>query len=223
MNWFASNAGLRLISVVLATITWFFVKSVTSDWRIIEAVPLYIHVKPGLTVFQSSTSNVNVTVRGAREDLRQVGRQELSAVLDLTGEDRTGQMTFKITPRMVHPSRRVQVSQVDPPEVLVNLDRIMDRELPVQTQFTGELPVGISVERVLVKPETVKLRGPKSLLESMQAAQTLPVDVSGRRTSFRERVELTPLQFPGVAAQRNWVEVDVRLASGSGRGVELKP
>ena len=61
----------------LATAIWFFVKGITSDWRVIEGVPLEIKAKPGLTVVQSSASTINVTLRGTREDVRQVSRQEL--------------------------------------------------------------------------------------------------------------------------------------------------
>ena len=58
---------------------------------------------------------------------------------------------------------------------------------------------------------------------------TLPIDVTGRRTSFRERVELTPLRLPEEMVERHWVEVDVRIAMAASidtapsRGVEEKP
>ena len=70
---------------------------------------------------------------------------------------------------------------------------------------------------------------PKTLLNGMVNITTLPIDVTGRRTSFRERVELTPLAFPEGLAQRHWVEVDVRIGAGHsvdtapGRGVEQRP
>ena len=48
-NWLRSRAGLKVISLVLAMITWFFVKAVTSDSRLVENVPLEIRVKPGGT------------------------------------------------------------------------------------------------------------------------------------------------------------------------------
>jgi hypothetical protein len=63
----------------------------------------------------------------------------------------------------------------------------------------------------------------------MTSVGTLPIDVTGRRTSFRERVELAPLAFPEGLAQRHWVEVDVRIGAGhsvdnpAGRGVEGVP
>jgi YbbR domain-containing protein len=221
MGWSPNDAALKLVSLVLATCTWFFVKGVTSDWRLIEGVPLEVKAKSRLTVLQTSVSTVNVTVRGTREDVRQVSRQDLSAVVDLTQEDRVGPITVKLTPKSVRHSRRVQVSEIDPAEATVNVDELIERELPVQPQLGGEMPPNLSIERVVTQPETVKVKGPKALLNGMNSITTLPVDVTGRRTSFRERVELTPLAFPEGLAQRHWVEVDVRI--GAGRSVDSTP
>ena len=229
MGWISHNAGLKVVSLVLATCAWFFVKGITSDWRPINGVPLEIKAKPGLTVLATSAATVNVTVRGTREDVRQVSRQDLSAVVDLTGYDRLGPITIRLSPSSVRHSRRVQVTEVDPVEVTVNVDEMVERDLPVQPQFGGELPPNLSVERVITQPETVKVKGPKTLLSGMVNITTLPIDVTGRRTSFRERVELTPLALPEELAQRHWVEVDVRIGAGRsvdtapGRGVEQRP
>jgi YbbR domain-containing protein len=121
------------------------------------------------------------------------------------------------------------VSEIDPAEVTVNVDEMVERELPVQPQLGGEMSPSLSIERVVTQPETVKVKGPKALLNGMKSITTLPVDVTGRRTSFRERVELTPLAFPEGLAQRHWVEVDVRIGTGRSvdttteRGVEQRP
>ena len=228
MRRLTSNAGLKIISLVLAMFTWFFVKGITSDSRTIEGVPLEVKTKSGLAVLQTSASTVSVVVRGTREDVRQVSRQDLSATVDLTRDDRHGLIAVKLPPRVVRHSHRVQVTQVVPPEVTVNVDEMIVRELPVQPQFAGELAPGLAIERVITKPEAVEVKGPKTLLNRLSNVTTLPIDVSGRRTSFRERVELTPLQIPEGLAQRHWVEVDVRIGTASvdtmpGRGVEQKP
>jgi hypothetical protein len=82
---------------------------------------------------------------------------------------------------------------------------------------------------VITKPDKVVVKGPKTLLGNMSSIATLPIDVTGRRTSFRERVELTPLRIPEEMAERRWVEVDVRIAvaasidTAPGPGVEEKP
>ncbi len=229
MGWLSNNAGLKVASLVLATCAWFFVKRITSDWRTIDGVPLEVKAEPGVTVLQTSAATVSVTVRGTREDVRQVSRQDLSAVVDLTRDDRRGPITVRLSPSSVRHSQHVQVTEVDPAEVTVKVDEMIGRDLPVQPQFGGELPPNLSVERVITQPETVKVKGPKTLLSGMNSIATLPIDVTGRRTSFRERVELAPLAFPEGLAQRHWVEVDVRIGTGHavdvapGRGIEQRP
>lgn len=229
MGWISNNASLKVVSLVLAVFTWFFVQRITSDSRTINDVPLEVKAKSGLTVLQTSASTVNVTVRGTREDVRQVSALDLSAVVDLTGDDHRGPVTVHLSPSSVRASRRVRVIEIVPSEVTVNVDEMIVRDLPVQPQFGGELPPNLSVERVLTQPETVKVKGPKTLLGGMSSIATLPIDVTGRRTSFRERVELTPLAFPEGLAQRHWVEVDVRIGTGHSidtapvRGTEQRP
>jgi YbbR domain-containing protein len=221
MGWITNNAGLKAVSLVLAIFTWFFVQRITSDSRTINDVPLEVKAKTGLTVLQTSASTVNVTVRGTREDVRQVSQLDLSAVVDLTRDDHRGPITVHLSPSSVRASRRVRVVEIVPSEVTVNVDEMIVRDLPVQPQFGGELPAGFSVERIITQPETVKVKGPKTLLSGMANITTLPIDVTGRSTSFRERVELTPLAFPEGMAQRHWVEVDVRI--GAGRSVDTVP
>jgi len=214
MGWITNDSRLKLVSVVLATFTWFFVKFITSDSRTIEGVPLEVRARTGLTVLQTSANTVNVVVRGTREDVRQVSRQDLSAVVDLSHDERAGPIMVKLTPKSIRHSRGVQISEIDPPEVTVNVDEMIERVLPVKPQFAGELPANLSIERVVTEPSTIQERGPRTLLNGMTSISTLPIDVSGRRTSFRERVELVPLAFPEGLTQRQWVEVDVRIGAG---------
>jgi YbbR domain-containing protein len=142
MGWVTNDARLKLMSLLLATCTWFFVKGITSDWRLIEGVPLEVKARTGLTVLQASAATVNVVVRGTREDVRQVSRQDLSTVVDLSKDNRVGPITVKLTPKSIRHSHGVEVSEIDPAEVTVNVDQMIERELPVQTQLSGEPPVG---------------------------------------------------------------------------------
>ena len=125
MQGLTRNAGLKAISFVLATAIWFFVKGVTSDSRVVAGVPLEFRVKPDLTVLQTNASTVQVTVRGTREDVRQVLQQDLSAVIDLTHYETNGEIAVHLGPRSIRHSRRVQVTEINPSEIIVNLDRVV--------------------------------------------------------------------------------------------------
>jgi YbbR domain-containing protein len=121
MTWISSNAGLKLIALALALVTWFFVRAITSDSRTIERVPLEFRLRPGVIKQNANVETVNIVVRGTREDVRQMTRNELWAVIDLTRETRTGLLTFRLEPRDVHHPRHIQVVDVSPSEVTVRL------------------------------------------------------------------------------------------------------
>jgi YbbR domain-containing protein len=125
-QWLSSPTGLKVVAVVIATFTWFFVKAVTSDSRTVEGVPLEVKVKPGMAVGQTSTRTVNVTVRGTTEDLRLASRNELFAVIDLTGEDAVGRVHAPLRPESIRHPRRVQVIAVDPTNVTVRIEKVAE-------------------------------------------------------------------------------------------------
>jgi YbbR domain-containing protein len=120
-NWLQSTRGLKVISLMLAVFTWLFVKAVTSDSRLVEGVPLEIRVGPGMAIANTSVKTVNVLVRGTTEDLRQASRNELYAVLDLTHMDKPVNVSVPINPRSIRAPRRIQVTSVEPPDVLVRI------------------------------------------------------------------------------------------------------
>jgi YbbR domain-containing protein len=120
-NWLQSTTGLKIISLVLAIFTWFFVKAITSDSRLVEGVPLEIRVGPGMAIANASVKTVNVLVRGTTEDLRQASRNELYAVLDLTHVDKPVNVSVPINAKSVRAPRRVQVTSVEPADVVVRI------------------------------------------------------------------------------------------------------
>jgi len=213
MRPFGENIMLKIVAVALAVMTWIFVKTITSESRVIEDVPLEVRVKPGMSLMQSGVTTVNVTLSGTREDVRQVQHGELHAILDLTHEGTIGKdLTVRISPKTVKPPPRVRVVAVAPSQVTVRIDQMIEKELLVQPQVTGEPMAGYGVERVLIHPQSVRMKGLKSQLDKLSGIETLPVDLTGRRASFREWVELAPLEPSAGPKDRRWVEVDVRLA-----------
>ena len=125
-QWLASEAGLKIVALVLAMFTWFFVKAVTSDSRTVEGVPLEIKVRPGLTVSETSVKTLNVTVRGTTEDLRLASRNELFAVIDLSYEEKAGNVQTAIKPEAIRHPRRVQVVAIEPTNVVVRIEKVVE-------------------------------------------------------------------------------------------------
>jgi YbbR domain-containing protein len=125
-EWLSSPNGLKVVAIVIATFTWFFVKAVTSDSRTVEGVPLEVKVKSGMAVAQTSARSVNVTVRGTTEDLRLASRNELFAVVDLTHIEAAGRVNTALRPESIRHPRRVQVISVEPTNVVVRIEKVAE-------------------------------------------------------------------------------------------------
>jgi YbbR domain-containing protein len=121
MQWWKTNSGLKVVALLLAIATWFFVKAITSERRVVEDIPLDIKVKPGLVVLESGERYVSVTLRGTHTDIWQVSRPELSAELDLHHAEQAGEVRVALEPRLIRHPPRVQVVQVMPAYVTVRL------------------------------------------------------------------------------------------------------
>ena len=122
-QWLISNNGLKVVALVAATFIWFFVRAVTSGTRTVEGVPLEFKTAPGITATYATPRNVNVTVRGTTEDLRQTSRYELFAVVDLQREERAGNVTAPIGLRDIRHPPRIQVVAVEPTNTAVHLKK----------------------------------------------------------------------------------------------------
>jgi len=120
MEWWQKNLALKLIALALAVVTWFYMNSVTSDWRTIERVPVQARVAPGVKARLEPTV-VDVVIRGTREDVRQVSRPDLYVVVDVSRDNGRTPVTVKLTPDSVRHPSRVQIAEVRPAEIVVHL------------------------------------------------------------------------------------------------------
>jgi len=117
--WLTSNTGLKVVALVLATLTWIFVNNITSEIRVIEGVAIEPTTSPALTVQNLSEPSVNITLRGAHADLWQVSRSDLTAVIDLRTETLPGKVHVTLKPESIQHPPRVQVTQVVPARISV--------------------------------------------------------------------------------------------------------
>ena len=117
--WLTSNTGLKVVALVLATLTWIFVNNITSEIRVIEGVAIEPTTSPALNVQNLSEPSVNITLRGAHADLWQVSRSDLTAVIDLRTETLPGKVHVTLKPESIQHPPRVQVTQVVPARISV--------------------------------------------------------------------------------------------------------
>ncbi|MHB1128258.1 MAG: CdaR family protein [Bacillota bacterium] len=83
--------------------------------------------------------------------------------------------------------------KIDPAAVRVFIPVVVDlpqKIVPVNVVITGKPAPGYRVNRVVVEPEQVNVFAPSTVLNSLKAVETVPIDIDGAKEDISRQVEL---------------------------------
>lgn len=181
------NLGLKCLAVGLATALWLTVLGEHTVERSLR-VPLEFRNVPDLLEIVGDTPDmVDVRLRGASGLLSRLQPGDVLAVLDLEGV-RPGSRLFHLGHEQVQAPFGVEVTQVVPPTVALEIERSGTREVPVVPTIDGSPAAGFVLGRVETTPPTVTVVGPVSRLDKLDRATTEPVSVEGATDQVRDTV-----------------------------------
>ena len=185
---FVQNAGLKLISLLLAIGLWFVV-SRSPVVEVVMKVPIEFRKVPdNLEIDSASFTEAQIRVRGPERLLNRLRATDVSAHVDLSSVV-PGTRTFDLTSNVSVPYG-LDVVQVNPTQFQLSFDDRMVRTVEVHPRVTGNFAQGMRVARIAADPPSVVITGPRRRVENVEAATTDPVDASGtmERGSFVTQV-----------------------------------
>jgi len=130
-----------------------------------------------------------VRVRGSSAVLSRLQPGDIVAVLDLSTA-RAGSRIFAIRTDQVRAPFGVDVSQVLPATIPLDLENSLQRRVPVVPSVEGDPAPGFVVAHESAEPPMVEIVGPESHVRDVSEARTEPVDVSGARARVRDVVNI---------------------------------
>lgn len=160
-----SNLMLWVLSFVLALGLWVFVvggrdQSVIKDFDVrLE----FLNAPAGLTV-NPSTRQVTVTLQGARSALAALENGKLVGDVDLVGQDEG----MARLPVRVTGNGRVDILQVSPSTVDVELVRMIERQVPLRLKLPEGAPKGFGLSDAHIEPESITVRARESDLKNLE-------------------------------------------------------
>jgi YbbR domain-containing protein len=187
------NWVLKLLSLVLALILWFFVMGEQKLERS-YAVSLELKNLPaGMMVASEIPRNIEVRIAGPRTLLMNLQTEDIGISVDLK-DLQPGLTTLKRLEERLDLPGPLKVTRVSPSYVDIRLERIRSRLVPVEATVTGEPAAGYRLGRIRVKPEKVMVEGAESEIAGVDRVPTEAVDVTGATTDI---VKAVPLNFLG--------------------------
>src|SRR3970040_73882 len=179
------NIGLKVLALALATLLWLTVAGEHVGERVMRG-PLEVHNIPAeLEIVGDPPNAVDVRVRGSSGVISRLQPGDVVASLELHGA-RPGSRLIHI--EEVRAPYGVEVAQVTPATVSLEIEKMATRMVPIVPALQGEPAPGFVRGRVTSEPATVKVVGPESRVRQLSEATTEPVVVTGSREQVRDSV-----------------------------------
>lgn len=188
------NLGYKVVSLVLAVLFWLWVTSQgtsqTLDRDQTLTIPLVTKNLPANSIIMTKLPSVRVSLQGVNPS---VNVKDLYAYVDLTGS-KPGEQDYEVKMDSIP---NIKILELTPNRVNLQLDTVQEKMLPVQLNLTGVPAEGKEVGEAVLKPNVVNVRGPGTLLASVDK-----VLIEASVTGATETVQVSrPVLFRDKAGQ----------------------
>lgn len=175
-----NNFGWKLLSVVLAFLTWLIVVNY-EDPMITET---FNNISVGKYNMESITSEkksieykegetVNVVVRGKRSIVDNMTKDDIVAMADLQKKSITGAIDIEI-----RVPESVSVIDKEPTMMMVELENIITVQKEIQYYMEGEPEEGYIYLDPIITPNNMQIEGPESKIGIIKSV-LVPVNIDG--------------------------------------------
>lgn len=215
---FSRDLVLKILSVLVAIIMWLYVMNEQNPkvTYVIKNVPVkLINLDEERFAVKEDDSDkffVNVKVSGRRSQIVDLKPGDFTAKINLKGRIQ-GE---NLLPVSVTVPEKVQLVDFYPREILVVLDTVSEKLLPVTVDIIGSPASGFATLEPDVNPKEVKVRGPSSLVNSIKKI-TAQVNISSDLDTDVEKIStLKPLnsrgkEITGVVVNPNKVKIKIPI------------
>lgn len=170
-----------IVAVLVAMFIWLYVVSVEnpSIESTISDIPVTfvgaddILADRKLMVKDSKDASVTLKLMGKRLDLAKLNRDNISITVDLKDIKNTGEVEKLYTikfPSSVS-ENDVYVLDKSPAAITVNIDKLIEKEIPVSATHVGNVLEGFMSETIECTPQTVLISGPEEFVSQIKEAK----------------------------------------------------
>lgn len=199
LNWlkgfFTKNLALKIVSLLFAMLIWGYVMVEVNPKRVktITDVPISFSG-------ESSLHDRGLAVRGDRDDiLRNVTVRVKVQLTDYTGLD-ASDISASVSLRPVNKADTYKlkidatsslgtVENVSPSEITIEVDELATMLVPIDVEYSGELPDGYWKSEPTLASQSIKVSGPRDDVSTISKA-ICTIDLENRTTSYNEAILL---------------------------------
>jgi YbbR domain-containing protein len=188
-DYFLQNTGLKILALLITSVLWLSVASRLSQVTL-NPVPIeFANLSEDLTLSKFDTVSVKIFLRGPKDVIDALRSSDLAVVADLEGiEPGVRVIPLKIDDKKLPSSIDASSVDVEPRNIRVTIERVVEAELPVKPRIEGEVPPGYEIYQVVTQPPMIKVNAPASHIKDVTNVSTESINVAGKTDTFTQQV-----------------------------------
>ena len=181
------NVYFKVLAVVLAVFVWFLARKSGEPIQMSFYAPVvFKNVSPSFQV-TSDPPQVNIVVLTNSRD--SFNPQEIQAVLDLN-KAQEGTLSYVLTENHILSPVKVEITRINPSQITVRLEELIEKSFSIKPRYQGTPKKGYLMRDIRIIPDTLTMRGPRSVLENLEHVSAHEIELEGLKESVTMRVDL---------------------------------
>lgn len=195
---FRRNLGYKIVSLLLAIGFWLWITSQNEPTGLFGKttinVPLVTYNQPPNLVIISTIQPISVQIDTNNQA---ISVDDFFAYVDLK-DAVAGEHSYQVH---IDAPEGVKIGDISPSSVVIRLDAVKDKIVPVIVNVTGTPAEGFVIGQPIITPPVVNVRGPASILEKLESV-VVETNVSELKESKRIAGPITfkDIQSKGIFA-----------------------
>lgn len=203
---------LRVISLGLAIVLWYYVGGEDIVNKNVMVPVEVINLPRDLVISNQFKKEIEVSVSGPRSLVLDMGKGSITRQIDLE-KATPGTMVLENSNDVIAVPRGVKVQRIQPKSVILSLDKLIQKQFPVNPVTEGELAVDYVMRNIRMEPDSISITGPQTVLEKFDVLRTKVIDIQGlnKSTEIQVPLELDPIFVDLIGATTITASLDIAV------------
>jgi YbbR domain-containing protein len=195
-QWIAGNSPLMVLAFILAVLAWVVAleeSDPTIEARYAQTIPVTLTgLQDGMVIVGTFNEGVQATIRTPQSIWNSLSVDDFNVVVDLANVDAG---MHRLPVQLTLSKQPSRIVAVEPEYVSLELERQVERTMPVHVQVEGEVTLGYLKRSPIVDPSQVTVSGPSSYVSRVvEAMARVSVQDSVADVTEELRVQLRDSQ-----------------------------
>lgn len=175
----AQRHTLKIIAIFFAVSLWFYVLN-SEPVEVEKKISIEFLVPKGFAVSSNTERQLQLKLKGSKAFIGNVFSNKEKLVIDLVPYYKKFGKNFKVQylPSQISVPFGVDILEMHPKEASIEIDRLVQMELPVRIQYIGNMPYDRKFKEVSIDPQNIMISGPIDVIRKMSHLETNPVNLS---------------------------------------------